>query len=63
MSNMMFSALDRTPGGKDRLINSMGLSDSVPAAKAGIASTQNNRAILVRCKVASPINSFHAGES
>ena len=59
----MFSAFERIPGGSDRLMNSIGLRESVPAANAGIASTQKSSPIRFKGKVGDPINCFHAGES
>ena len=63
ISNMMFSALERTPGGSDKLMNSIGLRDNVPAANAGIASTQKSSPILSSEEVTGPMNCTHAGES
>ena len=63
MSSKMFSALERIPGGSDRLMNSIGLRESVPAAKAGIASTQKSNAIRDNGNVGEPMNCFHDGES
>lgn len=63
ISNNIFSAFERTPGGSERLMNSIGLRDSVPAAKAGIASTQKRSPILSTGKLGDPINSIHDGAS
>lgn len=41
----------------------MGLRDSVPAANAGIASTQKSSPILSSEEVTGPMESTHAGES
>ena len=63
MSSIIFSALPRSDGGNDRLINSAGLSEKVPSAKAGMASMQNCKSIRCTGIVAAPANNFQAGVS
>ena len=41
MKRIIYLALDRTAGGKDKFMNTAGFNDRVPAAKAGTPSTQN----------------------
>ena len=59
----MCSALPRIAGGKERLMNSAGLSDNVFDTNAGMPSTQNSNPMRSFGNTAGPIKFFHARES